>query len=84
DTMTERAFQQEILAQFLEDGGGVFRGVRAAATSERLESGLQGLRNVCEPWAPSSACVEWLWSIRKIFISQLLMISKTAAVNFFL
>jgi hypothetical protein len=30
--MPERAFQQEILAQFLEDGGGVFRGVRAAST----------------------------------------------------
>jgi hypothetical protein len=32
DTMTERAFQQEILAQFLEDGGGVFRNIRMAAT----------------------------------------------------
>jgi len=31
ETMTERAFSQEILAQFLEDGGGVFRGVRASA-----------------------------------------------------
>lgn len=31
DTMTERAFQQEILAQFLEDGGGVFRRVREAS-----------------------------------------------------
>jgi hypothetical protein len=28
--MTERAFQQEIMAQFLPDGGGVFRNVRAA------------------------------------------------------
>ena len=33
-TMTERAFQQEIMAQFLEDGGGVFRNVIAAATAE--------------------------------------------------
>ena len=40
-TMTERAFSQEILAQFLEDGGGVFRGVRAAATSERLDKGVE-------------------------------------------
>jgi len=31
-TMTERAFQQEIMAEFLEDGGGVFRFVRDAAT----------------------------------------------------
>ena len=37
--MTERAFQQEILAQFLEDGGGVFRGVRKAATLEPLDAG---------------------------------------------
>jgi hypothetical protein len=41
-TMTERAFQQEILAQFLEDGAGVFRHVRAAATSTPLESGEPG------------------------------------------
>ncbi len=34
ETMTERAFQQEIMAQFLEDGGGVFRGVRACAVLE--------------------------------------------------
>jgi hypothetical protein len=31
ETMTERAFQQEIMAQFLEDGGGVFRFVNDAA-----------------------------------------------------
>lgn len=30
--MPERAFQQEIMAQFLEDGGGVFRRVRDAST----------------------------------------------------
>lgn len=35
--MPERAFQQEILAQFLEDGGGVFRQVRAASTLQRQE-----------------------------------------------
>jgi phage terminase large subunit-like protein len=34
NVMTERAFQQEILAQFLEDGGGVFRHVNAAAVLE--------------------------------------------------
>lgn len=31
-TMPERSFRQEILAEFVEDGGGVFRGVRAACT----------------------------------------------------
>lgn len=34
--MTERAFRQEILAEFIEDGGSVFRGVRAAATARTL------------------------------------------------
>jgi len=37
DTMTERAYQQEIMAQFIEDGGGVFRGVRAAAVLQPAE-----------------------------------------------
>jgi len=37
-TMTERAFAQEILAQFLEGGGGVFRGVRQAATLQAEEA----------------------------------------------
>lgn len=32
-TMPERTFSQEILAQFLEDGGAVFRHVRRAATA---------------------------------------------------
>jgi hypothetical protein len=39
DTMTERAFQQEIMAQFLEDGGGVFRFVMDAATAEKQDGG---------------------------------------------
>jgi hypothetical protein len=32
-TLPERAFRQEILAEFVEDGGGVFRNVRASATA---------------------------------------------------
>jgi phage FluMu gp28-like protein len=35
--MPERAFSQEILAQFLEDGGGVFRKVRDASTLTKQE-----------------------------------------------
>ncbi len=35
--MPERAFQQEIMAQFLEDGGGVFRGVRNVSTHKPTE-----------------------------------------------
>jgi hypothetical protein len=50
-SMTERAFQQEILAEFLEDGGGVFRAVMAAATSEPLTAG--------EPGAQYSIGVDW-------------------------
>lgn len=34
DTMPERVYQQEILAQFIEDAGGVFRRVTAAATAK--------------------------------------------------
>ena len=34
--LPERSYRQEILAEFLEDGGGVFRGVRAAATGQVL------------------------------------------------
>ena len=36
-TLTERAFQQEIMAQFLEDGGGVFRNVMKAAVLKEQE-----------------------------------------------
>lgn len=32
-TLSERAYRQEILAEFIEDGAGVFRWVRAAATA---------------------------------------------------
>jgi hypothetical protein len=41
-TMTQQAFEQEIMAQFLEDGAGIFRNVRAAATSAKLEHGESG------------------------------------------
>ena len=33
-TMPERSFRQEILAEFMEDAGGVFRGVRGRATEK--------------------------------------------------
>lgn len=33
EQLPERVYRQEILAEFLEDGGGVFRGVRKAATA---------------------------------------------------
>lgn len=36
-TMPERTYQQEILASFVEDGGGVFRRVQEAATAEPVD-----------------------------------------------
>lgn len=42
ETMTERAFQQEILGQFLEDGGGIFRRVQNAATATQQDKGIDG------------------------------------------
>ena len=42
----ERAFRQEYLAEFLDDGGEVFRRVREAATGVYLERGLPGRRYV--------------------------------------
>jgi phage terminase large subunit-like protein len=36
--LPERIFQQEYLAEFLEDGGGIFRRVRAAATATERET----------------------------------------------
>lgn len=39
NTMTERAFQQEIMAQFLEDGGGVFRYVLESAIATGQDGG---------------------------------------------
>ena len=36
-TMTERAFMQEIMAEFLDDGGGVFRNIQAAAVLQPSE-----------------------------------------------
>jgi len=45
-TMPERTYQQEILAAFVEDGGGVFRRVEEAATAERQDSRKGGRRYV--------------------------------------
>lgn len=42
NTMTQAAFEQEIMAQFLEDGAGIFRGVRDAATAEKQDKGIAG------------------------------------------
>lgn len=41
ESMPERIFRQEILAEFTESGGGVFRNVRACATAERITKPLE-------------------------------------------
>lgn len=40
--LPERIFAQEFLAEFIDDAGGVFRGVMAAATAEQQERGQPG------------------------------------------
>jgi phage terminase large subunit-like protein len=42
DRISDRAYRQEWLAEFLEDGGGVFRGVRAAATLPKTHAPIDG------------------------------------------
>lgn len=44
--LPQRVFAQEYLAEFLEDGAGVFRRVLQACTSTPLDRGLQGHRYV--------------------------------------
>ena len=41
-TMPERIFQQEVMAEFLDDAGGVFRRVMEAATVTALDAALPG------------------------------------------
>jgi hypothetical protein len=41
-TMPERVYRQEVLAEFMESGGGVFRNVRAAATAPAQEAAVDG------------------------------------------
>lgn len=52
--MPERAFQQEILAQFLEDGGGVFRHVRDASTLQVQEPERGGQYVIGVDWGRSN------------------------------
>ena len=41
-TMPERVFRQEILAEFIDDTGGIFRGVRACATAIEQKAPVEG------------------------------------------
>lgn len=42
ERVSERTYRQEWLAEFIESGGDVFRGVREAATAERQDAALPG------------------------------------------
>lgn len=44
--LPERIYRQEVLAAFLEDGGGVFRGVMEAAIAERQDAAAPGRQYV--------------------------------------
>lgn len=46
ETTSERVFRQEYLAEFIEDTGGVFRGVAGAATAVPLSQAIEGHRYV--------------------------------------
>lgn len=52
-TMPERTFRQEILAEFVEDGGGVFRGVRACVSDAPYQSGDQPQYVIGADWGKS-------------------------------
>jgi hypothetical protein len=40
--MPERTYRQEILAEFIDDGGGVFRKITEAATAQRQDTAIDG------------------------------------------
>jgi len=52
-TMPDRVFRQEILAEFVEDGGGVFRGVRACVTTEPYSMPEHGQYIIGADWGRS-------------------------------
>jgi hypothetical protein len=52
-TMPERTFRQEILAEFVEDGGGVFRGVRTCVTDEPYRAGEHPQYIIGADWGKS-------------------------------
>jgi phage FluMu gp28-like protein len=53
--LPERIFQQEYLADFIEDGGGVFRRVAEAATATPVDTGVSGRQYVIgADWARSN------------------------------
>lgn len=64
--MSERAYQQEILAQFVEDGAGVFRNVRQLSTAQP-EPAIEGAQYIIgRDWARTNdASVSSVWDIAR-------------------
>lgn len=54
ELLPERAYQQEIMAQFIEDGGGVFRRVREASTLQPAEPVKDGQYIIGVDWGRSN------------------------------
>ena len=53
--MPERIYQQEILAMFIDDAGGVFRRVTESATATAIDTGIEGRQYVIgADWARSN------------------------------
>jgi hypothetical protein len=52
-TMPDRVFRQEILAEFVEDGGGVFRGVRACVYTDPQSINPNGQYVIGADWGRS-------------------------------
>lgn len=75
DTMTERAFQQEIMAQFLEDGGGVFRHVRDCATMDIQEPATGRQYVIGVDWGRSNDatvfCVLDITTKRQVYLDRM-------------
>jgi hypothetical protein len=73
--MPERVYQQEIMAQFLADGGGVFRGVRAASILQPQEPRTGGQYVIGVDWGRSNDatvfCVIDVVARRQVFLDRM-------------
>jgi hypothetical protein len=54
ETMSERQFRQEVLAEFVDDGGGVFRKVTECATEPRVTMPYHGTFAIGIDWGRSN------------------------------
>ncbi len=70
--LSERAFQQEIMAQFIPDGAGVYRNIRSLSTLEPEAPTEQGRYVIGRDWARTDdASVSSVWDLltkREVFL----------------